>query len=192
MSGSGSAKPIARNATARSGSGGGRSAARLAARIVGRFRVWSASGPRPWPLRSELAAPLSVCQSSQLAQCATGRARWRLYGDVAVRVRCTVRRTSTGAQFFGSVQAGPTFLIGPLWTMPHGVELQPGLQPCAPSGTHVRAIGDACPRHRGRPISLGYVPPGRRLSLPSQTVSDHCLDLRRPAAQGWFLTGAFT
>lgn len=59
-------------------------------------------------------------------------------------VRCAA--LAARAQLFGSVQAGPTFLIGPPWTMPHGVELQPGLQPCAPSGTHVRAMGDALSR----------------------------------------------
>ena len=37
------------------------------------------------PLRPELAAPLDVWPSSQLAQCAAGRGRkWRLEGDMAV------------------------------------------------------------------------------------------------------------
>ena len=39
------------------------------------------------PFRPELAAPLSVWPSPQLAQCAAGRDRWRLSGDVAV-LRC--------------------------------------------------------------------------------------------------------
>jgi hypothetical protein len=64
-----------------------------------------ASGLRP--LRPELAVALSVCPSSQLAQRATGRARWRLYGDVAVRVRCTVRRISS---------SGAVVRIGSGWT----------------------------------------------------------------------------
>ena len=47
------------------------------------------------PLRPELAAPLGVWPSSQLAPCAAGRGRWRLYGDVAVLPCCTVRRISS-------------------------------------------------------------------------------------------------
>ena len=42
------------------------------------------SAPGSRPLRPELAASLGVWLSSQLAQCAAGRARWRLSGDVAV------------------------------------------------------------------------------------------------------------
>jgi hypothetical protein len=48
-----------------------------------------------WPLRPELAAPLGVWPSSQLAQCAAGRGRWRLEGDVALLSCCTVCRISS-------------------------------------------------------------------------------------------------
>src|SRR5579859_6690461 len=41
------------------------------------------------PLRPELEAVLGVWPSSQLAQCAGGRAGWRLSGDVAVLFCCT-------------------------------------------------------------------------------------------------------
>lgn len=71
-----------------------------------------ASDPRPsrvypaasdWPLRPELAAPLSVWPSSQLTRCAGGRAGWRLSGDVAV-LRCTAPALSTKTP--GAVLAG--------------------------------------------------------------------------------------
>ena len=42
-----------------------------------------------WPLRPELAAPLVVWRSSQLAQCASGRAGWQQLGAVAVLLCCT-------------------------------------------------------------------------------------------------------
>jgi hypothetical protein len=45
-----------------------------------------------WPLRPELQAPLGVCPLSQLAECADGRRRWRLCGDVAVLPCCAVYR----------------------------------------------------------------------------------------------------
>ena len=48
-----------------------------------------------WPLRPELAAPLDVWPSSQLAECAGGRRCWRLCGDVAVLPCCTVCRMSS-------------------------------------------------------------------------------------------------
>jgi hypothetical protein len=48
-----------------------------------------------WPLRPELAAPLGVWSSSQLAQCAGGRADSRLSGGAAVLPCCTVRRISS-------------------------------------------------------------------------------------------------
>ena len=41
-----------------------------------------------WPLRPELAAPLDVWPSSQLAQRAAGRGRWWLEGVVAVLLCC--------------------------------------------------------------------------------------------------------
>ena len=61
-----------------------------------------------WPLRPELAAPLGVWPSSQLAECAAGRGCWGLCGDVAVLPCCTVHRiSSSGRPPFGSVQARP-------------------------------------------------------------------------------------
>jgi hypothetical protein len=48
-------------------------------------------GDKRSPLRPELAALLDVWPSSQLAQCATGRGRRRLYGNVcctSVLLRC--------------------------------------------------------------------------------------------------------
>ena len=50
------------------------------------------------PLRPELAAPLDVWPSSQLAQCAAGRRCWRLCGDVAVLPCCTVYRISSSGR----------------------------------------------------------------------------------------------
>jgi hypothetical protein len=50
------------------------------------------------PLRPELAAPLGVRPSSQLAECATGRRCWRLCGDVAVLPCCTVYRISSSGR----------------------------------------------------------------------------------------------
>jgi len=47
------------------------------------------------PLRPELAAPLGLWPSSQLAECAIGRRCWRLCGDVAVLPRCIVCRISS-------------------------------------------------------------------------------------------------
>ena len=47
------------------------------------------------PLRPELAAPLDVWLSSQLARCAAGRRCWLLCGDVAVLPCCTVSRVSS-------------------------------------------------------------------------------------------------
>jgi hypothetical protein len=46
------------------------------------------------PLRPELAAPLGVRSSSQLARCADGRAGWRLSGSVAVHDCCTAPAAS--------------------------------------------------------------------------------------------------
>ena len=49
------------------------------------------------PLRPELAAPLGVWLSSQLAECATGRRCWRLCEDVAVLpCRAVYRISSSG------------------------------------------------------------------------------------------------
>jgi hypothetical protein len=48
-------------------------------------------------LRPELAAPLGVWPSSQLAQCAGGRAGWRLSGAVAVLLCCTAPASSARA-----------------------------------------------------------------------------------------------
>jgi hypothetical protein len=57
------------------------------------------------PLRPELAAPLGVWPSSQLAECAAGRGWWWLCGDVAVLPCCTVYRISSagdrGSDRFG-------------------------------------------------------------------------------------------
>jgi hypothetical protein len=49
------------------------------------------------PLRPELAAPLGVCPSSQLARCAGGCVCWRLSEGVAVLLCCTVYRISSSA-----------------------------------------------------------------------------------------------
>jgi hypothetical protein len=63
------------------------------------------------PLRPELAAPLGVWPSSQLAGCAGGRADWRLCGDVAVLPRCislvVITYTGTGWLACGQALAGP-------------------------------------------------------------------------------------
>ena len=48
-----------------------------------------------WPLRPELAAPLGVWPSSQLAECVAGRRCWPLCGDVAVLPCCTVYRITS-------------------------------------------------------------------------------------------------
>lgn len=48
-----------------------------------------------WPLRPELAAPLGVWPSSQLAECAAGRRCWPLRGDVAVLPCRTVYRITS-------------------------------------------------------------------------------------------------
>ena len=45
-------------------------------------------------------------------------------------VRCAAS-AAQGAQLPGSIQAGPTSLIGSPCTAPHGIELQPQLQSCA-------------------------------------------------------------
>ncbi len=50
------------------------------------------------PLRPELAAPLGVWPSSQLAGCTAGRRCWRLCRDVAVLPGCTVYRISSSAR----------------------------------------------------------------------------------------------
>ena len=54
--------------------------------------------PGSRPLRPELAAPLGVWPSSQLAECAAGRRCWRLCGDVAVLPCCTVYRISSSGR----------------------------------------------------------------------------------------------
>jgi hypothetical protein len=53
-----------------------------------------------WPLRPEVAAPLGVRPSSQLAQCATGRGRWKLEGEVAVLSRRKVCRISSSGHSY--------------------------------------------------------------------------------------------
>ena len=51
---------------------------------------------RAWrPLRFELAAPLGVWLSSQLARCGVGRPCWRLEADVAVLPCCTAPHNCT-------------------------------------------------------------------------------------------------
>jgi hypothetical protein len=68
------------------------------------------------PLRPELQAPLGVCPLSQLAECADGRRRWRLCGDVAVLPCCTVYRISScgghGSDRFRLAQRGQSVLPG--------------------------------------------------------------------------------
>jgi hypothetical protein len=59
---------------------------------VSGFRPVLACGWHGDAPRCELAALLGVWPSSRLAQCATGRDRWRLYGDVAVLPCRAVRR----------------------------------------------------------------------------------------------------
>jgi hypothetical protein len=93
----------------------------LLVRVGKRYRpIWhrlftDRSGTRrARPLRPELAAPLGVWPSAQLAAYAAGRRCWGLCRDVAVLPRCTVHRIAARVAVLpGSVQAGPACLIGP-------------------------------------------------------------------------------
>lgn len=53
-----------------------------------------------------------------------------LHPDQIVLPRRTVSpHWQLGPRSFGSIQAGPKHVIGPLWTAPYVRELQPKLQP---------------------------------------------------------------
>jgi hypothetical protein len=82
-----------------------------------------------WPLGPELAAPLGVWPSSQLAECAIDRRCWRLCGDVAVLPCCTVYRISSSRR-----RSSDSFLLDqrpPTLRVPHRTALN-----CNPNCNH--------------------------------------------------------
>ena len=74
------------------------------------------------PLRPELAAPLGVWSSSQLAECAAGRRCWWLCGDVAVLSCCTVYRISNSVR---GVRIGSGWTSVPARSSMHSPRIAP-------------------------------------------------------------------
>jgi hypothetical protein len=121
---------------------------------------WHARGMRPYRklLRPELAAPLDVWPSSQLARCAAGHRCWQLRGDVAVLARCTPDRGRTMLEaclrqwsppwrsFF---RPSPLALVTGLQPSPSGVRGYPSWFSCttAPGDGCFVMSATACPEH---------------------------------------------
>ena len=125
------------------------------------------------PLRPELAAPLGVCSSSELAQCAGGRAGWRLSGDVAVlaavrylphRLTCQAvgpRHQKGGCWPLGTADPGCT------WHQRVGIALLAAAQARLRPGRRTAA--------RAIPSILNVIMPTQvALPLPPPWIAAHC------------------
>jgi hypothetical protein len=138
-----------------------------------RRRIGLSQGEGEQPLRPELAAPLGVCSSSELAQCAGGRAGSRLSGDVAVLCCCTAFASS--AYVPGRRRAAPEGGCWPLGTADPGctshqrvwIALLAAAQTCLRPGRRAAT--------RAIPSILNVIMPTQvALPLPPPWNAAHC------------------